>query len=92
MKSQDLQIAKTISKKNKDGGCTLPNVKIFYKTIVINTVWHWHKERPIDQWNRIKSPDKSMNAWPNVKVSMDTIKRVKQQPIKGKKIIIDHIS
>jgi hypothetical protein len=58
------RIVKTIlNNKSTSVRITTPDLKLYYRAIVIKTAWYWYSDRQVNQLNRTEDPEMSPHTY-----------------------------
>jgi hypothetical protein len=58
------RIAKTLlNDKRTFDGIAMPDLKLYYRAIVIKTAWYWYNDRQVDQWKRTEDPEMNPHTY-----------------------------
>jgi hypothetical protein len=51
------RVKNILNNKRTSGGITMPDLKLYYRAIVVKSVWYWNSDRQVDQWRRTEDPE-----------------------------------
>jgi hypothetical protein len=52
-----------LNNKRNFGRITIPNLKLYYRSIVIKLAWYWYGDTQVDQWNRTEDPEMNSHTY-----------------------------
>jgi hypothetical protein len=52
-----------LNNKKPSGEITILGLTLYYRAIVIKTVWYWYRNRQEDRWNRIEDPEMNPHTY-----------------------------
>jgi hypothetical protein len=62
--NKNFRIAKAnLNNKRTSGGITIPDLKVYYRAIVIKTALHWYRDRQVDHIHLIFDKEAKTNQW-----------------------------
>jgi hypothetical protein len=52
-----------LNNKRTSGGISIPDLKLYYRAIVVETAWYFYSDRQVEHWNRIGDPQMNSHTY-----------------------------